>query len=279
MLTLNKNISVKDINFNAELIGEYSLNFCISDNEISHVVYDANSNKLLALESCSLPSNIASYLESHIYLAGRFWNEINICFTSTKFSLIPNSLFDQSMIENYLQLNGVENPNLGFSSSTLNSSKITNCFAYQKDKLDEFKKFYQKEIKITHHTTAFVNSLNNHNFPQELHLLFQAENLSIVSKEHGKIKYLNVFEPKTSDDSIFYSLMVLKKLNLSQNTPIFIYGNIDNLSSEYIRLKEFATNVKFAERTTDHRFSFTFDELDDHQFPHLYKTFDAIHNE
>lgn len=277
---MNKDTSIKDINFNAELIGEYSLNFCVSDYEVSHVVYDPNSNKFLALENHYLSDNdITQYLENHPYLSGRFWNEINICFTSNNFSLIPNSLFDSSMIENYLQLNGIESSNLSYGSSPLAPSKITNCFAYRKDLLEEFTTFYQKEINVAHHITAFVKSINNYDLSNEMHILFQPKNLSIVVKVEGKIKYINVFEPKSSDDSIFYTLMIMRKLNLSQNTPIFVYGEINNLSSEYIRLKEFSTHVQFAERTTDHRFSFTFDELNDHNFPHLYKTFDAVHYE
>lgn len=279
-MTLSKDISIKDINFNAELIGEYSLNFCVSDNEISHIVYDAKANKLLALEKHSISDkNITSYLENHIYLSGRFWNEINICFTSNQFSLIPNSLFDSSMIENYLQLNGIKNTGMAYGSSLLTPSRITNCFAYKKDTLDTFTSFYKKNIKVTHHTTAFIRCLNNFNLPNEVHLLFQGNTLSIAIKKEGNIKYVNVFEPKTSDDSIFYTLMIIKKLKLSQNAPIFLYGDINTLSSEYIRLKEFSTHIKFARRITDHRFSFAFDELDDHNFPHLYKIFDAIHYE
>ncbi len=272
-------IRIQDNLFNAEKIGDYYLNLCHSGNTLTHAVYEPISNKYLSLEHHIVKTSITDLLEGHSYLSGRFWKKINLSFVSSSFSLIPSTLFDVGQVNNYVQLNHGVSKDENCTYDIHKSLGITNCYAYSNNVINEFKQFYAKEINISHHTTAFLKSISPQSNQPEAHILFLHKSITLALYSQDKLTYLNVFEARTPEDSLFYTLMAFKKLKLPQNTPTYLYGDISVFSSEYNRFKDFLSVINFAPRTTKYKFSLAFSELDDHSFAHIYQIQNSTRNE
>jgi hypothetical protein len=95
--------------------------------------------------------------------------------------------------------------------------------------------------------------------------------LHIISVSGGKLIYYNQFVIRQFADYVKYIMLVMKALNMDQNTSqVILWGYIGKNSPHYHEFYKYIQNVTFGTRPSHLKFGYLFDEVQEHHFFDLY---------
>ena len=251
---------VKDPLFEVEELGSYSLNILVSDSDCSFAIVDSRQSKCLYIEKCMFDKTYSSkqqiailnhFFEEHHFLKAGYWKNINVSLKNDKFSLVPLSLFDQSIITEYLELNCEIDPkNETVYYNQHKNVGACNIFTLNNDLQNWFKNTYPtREINFLHQTSA----LCDHN------------SLNIALIEDSQLLYCNVFNYDTAEDLLYYIMYVINELGLSPDKiPVTLWGEFDQSSIYFAKLYKYIRLLHLGNRPETLSFGYVFDEVFEH---------------
>ena len=151
-------VSIKDERLDIDQIDHYRLSFFISDYACQLAVKDVRKKRLLLLEDRSfdpkksLTDNLEELHKDHILIAAGFWKEIQVFIRNNKFSLVPEPVFDKSMLYEYVRLNEVTDPQKDFYHfKQINELGLNIAFGYSEEVKNWFQaKYPQVGVRFFH---------------------------------------------------------------------------------------------------------------------------------
>ncbi len=274
---------VKDDRFDEELLHQYELLIQTGPKDFQIGVIDSRDNRILVLEDYAM-GNVQSHTEllqalkelfdAHALLQAGFWKGVKIGIKNNKFCQIPESLFVESSAVNYLKLNATfdESKEKVISCKSAISKSVT-VFAVQNDLYSWLSAIYQNTSHhFFHQSAALIEGvLKQSTSKNPLYVYVDRFRLHILAAQDGKLIYYNQFPIKQFPDYVKYILLVLNGLNMDQHSSeIVLWGYIGRNSSHYQEFVKYIRNVSFGDRPNHLKFSYLFDEVQEHHFFDLY---------
>ena len=276
---------VKDERFDEEFIQQYHLLIHIGTRDFQLLVVDPRENRVLLLEDFVLP-NLTSHAEllqlldqlfdSHALLKAGFWNRIKISIKNQKFIQVPLALYAEESLHDYLKFNAQVDPETEDFMATVNKgAQAVTVFAINKDLRQWLDGIYpNNKPVITHQSAALIEGTLkvSGSFPnQTLYIYVDRFKLHILSCRDGKLLYYNQFSIKQFSDYVKYIMLVMKSLNMDQQTSqVVLYGYVGKNSPHYHEFYKYISNVRFGVRPDFLQFGYMFDEVQDHHFFDLF---------
>lgn len=275
---------VKDDRFDEELLHQYNLLIQTGPKDLQIAVVDSQENRLLVLEDYAM-SNVQSHSEllaalkelfdAHALLKAGFWREVKIGIKNNKFCQVPEELFIEKNAAKYLKLNATleegKEKVLWCKNTSIHSVTV---FSVQQDLHDWIDSIYQNTThQFFHQSACLIEGIAQASKPDTnpLYVYVDRFKLHILSTDKGKLVYYNQFPIKQFADYVKYIMLVLKSLNMDQQTSeIVLWGYIGKNSPHYLEFIKYIRNVSFGERPRHLKFSYLFDEVQEHQFIDLY---------
>lgn len=275
---------IKDERFDEENIQHYALLINLGTRDLQLAVVDPDGRVLL-LEDFML-TNVSSHAEhlsslealfdAHALLQAGFWKSITIALKHQKFVQVPEALFSEDSLEDYLRLNAhIDAEKEEFLFSRLSSSQAVTVFSIQKDLKAWLENLYpQKEITFTHQSAAMIEGVMNfasHRSDNPLYIYVDRFRLHVLSCRDGKLIYYNQFSIKHFADYVKYIMLVMKSLGMDQTTSqVILWGYIGKNSPHYHEFYRYISNVAFGGRPEFLDFGYLFDEVQEHHFLDLF---------
>ncbi len=275
---------IKDDRFEEENIHEYSLLLNVGPRDVQVGVVDGNQNRLLYLEDYVLPSvsssddliyTLEQLFDYHAFIRAGFWKRIKIALKNQKLVQVPQALFDESAAQEYLKLNAQPSAQEETDFIPMEKSEAVTVFAIQKElKTWVEQKYPQKQFTLLHQSAALIEGVMRvaeKRTDNPLYLYVDRFKLHIISVNQGKLVYYNQFTILSFQDYIRYIMLVMKTLNMDQQTSnVVMWGYIGKNSPHYHEFYKYIQNVTFGERPDNLKFGYMFDEVQDHHFIDLY---------
>ena len=276
---------LKDEKFEVDSLHHYSLLLQIGVRDFQASVVDTRNNRCLFLEDCVL-AKVDSYqdllqvlqalFEKHHFLQAGFWKSVKISFKTGKFSHIPASLFEPDSLEDYLRLNcqiNTEKESLLYYRS-IQTDAIT-AFAIPKKIHEWISSLYPNaEVGFVHQSSAIIEGVFHFakSHPQhEMFLYIDRFKIHVVTLKDRQLEYYNQFVIITFSDYIRYIMLVMKSLKKDQQkSDVVIWGYIGKQSPHYNEFYKYIQNISFGDRPDYLKFSYIFDEAQDHHYMDLY---------
>ncbi len=276
---------VRDERFDEESIHQYHLLIQLGTRDFQILVVDPYDNRALLLEDFVLP-NLTSHeallqlldqlFDSHAVLKAGFWKKIKISIKNQKFVQVPVALFAEESMEDYLKFNAHVDPDREDLLATYNpTAQAVTVFAINKDLHRWLLNMYPSNPPVfTHQSAALIegtllSSQDRDDTP--LYIYVDRFKLHILVCKDGKLMYYNQFAIKEFSDYIKYIMLVMKALDLNQQTSqVILWGYIGKNSPHYHEFYKYISNVWFGSRPATMQFSYTFDDIQDHHFFDLY---------
>jgi len=274
---------IKDERFDDEQLNEQTLIIQTGPKDFQLAVVDS-TNRLMLLEDYAM-GNVQTHNEllaalkdlfdSHALLKAGFWKEVKIGIKNNKFCQVPTSLFDESLSGDYLKLNA----SLDSLKETIlhcknQRNESTTVFAVQDDLYQWLSEIYKNTShKFYHQSNALIEGVlsTGKGGSNILYVYVDRFKLHILSANAGKLIYYNQFPINQFPDYIKYIMLVLKGLNMDQqNSGIVLWGYIGKNSPHYQEFIKYIRNVTFGSRPSFIKFSYLFDEVQDHHFFDLF---------
>lgn len=275
---------IKDDRFEEDNIHEYSLLLNVGPRDVQVGVVDGNENRLLYLEDYVLPSvsssddliyTLEQLFDYHAFIRAGFWKRIKIALKNQKLVQVPQALFDESAVQEYLKLNAQPSAQEETAFIPMEKSEAVTVFAIQKElKTWVEQKYPQKQFTLLHQSAALIEGVMRvaeKRTDNPLYLYVDRFKLHIISVNQGKLVYYNQFTILSFQDYIRYIMLVMKTLNMDQQTSnVVMWGYIGKNSPHYHEFYKYIQNVTFGERPDNLKFGYMFDEVQDHHFIDLY---------
>lgn len=279
------NHKIKDQTFDVEQLHRYTLSLSVGIRDFQLCVVDGMTSKVLLAEDYSFNGvntvngrikAIHHLYDTHHVLKAGFWKNIKISLKTHKFTLVPTELFIPSAKEDYLVVNTEIKPSIDEVLYYKHvQSDISNVFLSDKRLINWFTKVYPtQKLVFVHQGSAFIEGILRHNdlhHEKSIYGLFDRGILHLVAMEKKSLLYYNQFAIKDGDDMLKYSMLVFKELGLDQGkTKFLLWGTLKSNSKHVATLEKYIRNISFGSKPSFLKFSYSFDEIPDHQFFDLY---------
>lgn len=285
--TLNYKLikKIKDERFDVDLINQYELLIHVGPRDMQVGVVDSKENKIVLLEDFVFPSLssqdellqlLQQLFDEHSLLTAAFWKRVKISIKNNKFVQVPQVLFAEDSQEEYLKFNAHTYPEKEYVQSVINKqSDAATVFTFPKDLKDWFVKLYASTDLIFVHQSAVliegITTVSKSRDDSPLYIFVDRFKLHVVYAKKGKLIYYNQFVIKQFSEYVKYIMLVLKTLNLRQeSSQVVLWGYIGRNSPHYNEFYKYINNVVFGQRPKHLKFGYMFDELQDHHFFDLY---------
>jgi hypothetical protein len=275
----------KDALFDEDQIHQYHLLLNIGTRDFQLLVLEPEGSKVLLLEDFVLPSLTSNeellqildqLFDSHAFLKAGFWKKIKVAIKNQKFVQVPQALFAEDSVSDYLKFNAHIDPaHESFLVSMHRASQAVTVFAVNNDLRQWLQNVYPANPPtITHQSAALIEGTMDFaksRTDNPLYIYVDRFKLHIVSCTADKLIYYNQFAIKQFSDYIKYIMMVMKSLNMDQQTSqIVLWGYIGKNSPHYHEFYKYINNVIFGGQPAYLNFGYVFDEVQDHHFFDLY---------
>lgn len=276
---------VRDDRFDEEFIHLYHLLVNIGTRDFQLAVYDPRENLVLLLEDFVLP-NLTSHEEllrlldqlfdSHALLKAGFWGKIKIAFKNQKFVQVPKALFAREALPEYLKFNAHIDPKKeDFLDCENNLANAITVFAINKDLKQWIDGVYPNNKPLyIHQAAALIEAVMAEargRSENPLYIYVDRFRLHILACKGDTLLYYNQFAIKEFADYVRYIMMVMKSLNMDQQTSeVVLWGYVGKNSPHYHEFYKYINNVSFGGRPSGLKFGFPFDEVQDHHYFDLY---------
>jgi len=276
---------IKDEKFDVDQLHHYTLNLLIGYRDFQVMVVDSKTNRCLLIEDYII-SNVSSYsglvevfeeiFDNHHILKAGFWSKVMVGIKGNKFALVPDSLFDANLIFDYLKFNSkVSKEHDEFKFYVHKKTKTVNSFAIDKRLYRWLTSLYPgKEITYFHQSSSLIEGTLSQlsSYPDDsIFVYIDRFKLHITASKNGKLEYYNQFYIKQFSDYIKYIMTVLKGLDRDQRTTnTVLWGYLGGQSKHFNEFAKYIKSLSLGERPKAMKFSYLFDDLQDHQYFDLY---------
>lgn len=275
---------IKDDRFDEDLIHQYDLLINIGLRDLQVGVIDSSDNRMLLLEDYVFPSLGSSddlthildqLFDGHALLKAAFWKKIKVSFKNNKFVQVPDVLYLEEAKSEYLKFNAHIDATDEVLAISNPISKAVTVFAVPGNILTFIKGIYPNNPPVFMHQSAVliegITQVSKSRKDQPLYIYVDRFKLHVVSCKEGKLVYYNQFIIKQFSDYIRYIMMVMKSMQLDQQTSqVLLWGYIGKNSPHYHEFYKYINNVMFGDRPRYLSFNYLFDEVQDHHFIDLY---------
>jgi len=276
---------IKDERFDEDKIHQYALLINIGTRDFQVGVVDLETNWFLLLEDYVFP-NVSSQeeliaaldqlFEAHSFLKAGFWKQIKVSLKNQSFVQVPQALYSEDALSDYLKFNThINKDQEDFIPISLKSTQAITVFAIHKDLKAWIQNIYPNNSPIfVHQSAALIEGIMRsakNRIDNPLYIYVDRFKLHVLSAHQGKLIYYNQFSIKQFADYVKYIMLVMKSLNMNQQTSqVVLWGYIGKNSPHYHEFYKYINNVMFGERPDYFEFSYFFDEVQEHHFFDLY---------
>ncbi|MBL7856835.1 MAG: DUF3822 family protein [Cyclobacteriaceae bacterium] len=274
---------IKDERFDEESLHLYQLFINIGTRDLQVLVIQENI--VLLLEDYVFPSLntnqellhvLEQLFDAHACLRAGFWKSITVGIKNNKYVQVPQTLFVAESAAEYLKFNAhVSTGHEDFLFNENSRSGAITVFAVNKDLHAWINTIYtNKPPLFVHQSSALIEGVmeaSETSTDHSLYIYIDRFKLHIISCKKGKLFYYNQFIVKQFSDYVKYIMLVMKTLNMDQQTSrVVLWGYIGKNSPHYHEFYKYISNVTFGERPAYLSFGYIFDEVQDHHFFDLY---------
>lgn len=276
---------IKDDLFDEEYIDQYHLLINIGTRDFQLLVIDPTEHKVLLLEDFVLPgltSNeeliqiLDQLFDSHAFLKAGFWSKIKVSVKNQKFVQVPEELFNEESLAEYLKFNAtVDSVNEDCLFTQNPTAGAVTVFGVDNDLRNWLNSIYPTNTPIyTHQSAALIEGtlkFAKGRSDNPLYIYVDRFKLHILACREGKLLYYNQFAIKQFSEYIKYIMLVLKALQMDQHSSqIVLWGYIGRNSPHYHEFYKYISNVRFGDEPDYLNFGYVFDEVPEHHYFDLY---------
>lgn len=266
--TINpSSVNLIDESFDVKKSNQYHLSILYCETRLAYAVLDTQTNKYIVLKEAQDTANLSLFGETSS------WASVSCAVAHHKFTLIPNSLFDEEKKESLLGFNHPVGSGEEIISNRLSNLDAQNLFTISK----KIKEKIQKQFintRFIHNSTSFIEGLllqNKNNTGKKVFADFHSAYFEIVILDGRELLFSNAFSYKTPEDIAYYILFVYEQLHLNTETiELVLSGKIEKTAKEHSLLYTYIKHIKFGSLPESFNFSYKFDEIPPYKFFSLF---------
>jgi hypothetical protein len=271
----NAAVNILDESVRSGATKSYKILCTVDASFIALALFDPKQSKFFGLETFpfskpfsaeQLSEKINSLPEQSSLLKSASHNKVSVQLSNHQYTFIPSTLFKAEDSEKYFFFNHPKKPNHRVETEPIKAYDILNVFSVDEQVLASLKKVFT-DFSIHHHTTSLLQSvkLQSGKDNRVMYMHFRSGWIDLIVTEGKKLVLCNSFNYKSTEDAVYYILLVCEQLGLNPpSLDLVIIGEIEKESAIMLLLQKYIANIQYGERLKTAQFSYGFDKLPSH---------------
>ncbi len=174
------------------------------------------------------------------------FSTIRLIFSNPSFTLIPNEIYDENRISDYLEFNNFVLTNDPIESKLIKDLNIRFLYSYLESLETQIKNaFPEKKVKLLHSGYSLINQLSKFSPEIDFFVWFNFSSIEILYFNNKQLIFYNFFETASKEDILYYILFVAEQLEIDVNEKHFcLLGNTTPQSETISMMKKYIRHVK-----------------------------------
>lgn len=202
---------------------------------------------------------IKKEIESNLTLSQ--CREVSILYANTTYTLVPNSLFDENRLSEYLKFNSKILSGDFLAYDTLEMQKLqvvyvplVNVNNYLFETFGSFQYYHAATVLL-----QYILEKQPSKFATRTYIQVYADHFDLVILKDGALALCNSFTYKTPEDLAYYVLFALEQLDLKPDAiETKVLGAIQETDAIFLMLYTYIRNIALLDATdtvaiTDHK--------------------------
>lgn len=254
--------------------GNYELSVKASTDELSFCILDTLRNKFVLLRSYEPEDNsrfdpfrLSEIIKRDDFLIRKF-KKTNIITPSSKSTLVPAPLFDDSKKDEYLRFNLTSLNGEKVLTSKLSDPDIFIIYSFNEGIINVLNTSFPG-CRFMHQLNPLLNYINftrRSAGSNSVHVHLEGDYMNIVIFDQSTLKFCNTFHYKTISDIQYFVMYVLRRMNINPGETIYFSGRMVNQSEILHGLAQYLSSVRFAIPPDNPTLSYVFNETELHRF-------------
>lgn len=276
-------LSVIDENLESFEPFKYDLLLSIGQDSTACCIIDIKNQSYAAIEQVNFMNNqsiensfdlFENYYKNSTFAKLKY-KSITVIVASECFTIVPQALYEASATESILRFNSNLNFEGKILSNQINSIESFLIHAVPVNMHEGLKRLFG-EITMLHHTQPLImESMTQFKNSNEKTLLAHIQNghFELMAIANHKMIYFNSFKFVTTEDVVYYTLLVCETLKLNpEEITLKLCGEIEKKSAIYALLYKYIRNIEFLNSHRTFKYSGGFSPLPSHFFFNLINT-------
>ncbi|HUS87356.1 MAG TPA: DUF3822 family protein [Bacteroidales bacterium] len=203
---------------------------------------------------------------------GKSYRKYRVIFSFEKSTLIPSSLYDPALKDEYFTLNHSLSAESVVSNNKLTEPDAYLLFDLRQDLLDTTCRLFP-EATLSHQARpllfdSFIGARKLSSRYIRVNIEDTYFNITIIKERN--LEFFNTFRYRNSSDILYYLLNTLEHLGVNKQEPVYLSGNIMKFDELYNNMLKYIMTLKFASPVGDFSVSYIFDEIGVHRYSNLF---------
>ncbi len=251
----------------------YELSVQVSPDDLSFCILDTLRNKFVLLRSYEPEENsrFDPYRLNEIFKKDDFlirpFRKTNVITPTSRSTLVPAPLFDNSRKEDFLAFNQNFPEKERILTNKHRYPDIYTIFSLPEGTADLLNSTFPRCV-IMHPLKPLFQyiNFNKRSAGNYIHIHFEKEYLSMVIFDPDELTFCNTFYYKSLSDIEYYILYVLRRLNIRQNEAVYLSGRTKRDQEVLREMSGYLSNLRFALPQGNYTFSYVLDETELHRY-------------
>jgi hypothetical protein len=250
-----------DESFDGNDLRKYDLIFETGDKTFGYSIRDVEKNKFIALGYFRNP--LADMANSLSWLGGQF-HSVKGIIGNTRFTLIPEALFQEGEKESYFNFIHEREPGDAVFSDRLEHLGIYTVYAVPGPVRKELDRIFPK-YTLCHVSSVLIGNIwmnVKNKTGLKVFLNLREGQFDLLVFDGNQLKYCNAFHFLTTEDIAYYVIFVFEQLNMNpEETGLVLLGNVDKFSPVFDLLFRYIRNIEFVSRNDGISYSYLFNDV------------------
>ena len=248
----------------------YELSVQVSVDELSFCILDTLRNKFVLLRSYEPEDNsrfdpyrLNEIIRKDDFLT-RHYKKTSLITPTSKSTLIPSPLFDDSKKVDYLAFNQITTDGERVLTNILRDPDVAIIYSLPDGIADILNSNFPggnliHQLKPLFHYIKTDRRSVGSNY---IHVHFEEDYLNMVIFDQNTLKFSNTFQYKTISDIEYYVLYVLRRINVSQDDVVHFSGRVIKQEEVFHAFSNYLKNIRFALPAGNYTYSYVFNEME-----------------
>jgi hypothetical protein len=275
-------VDIVDPKFDKYFSIEYTLSILIGMDSFFYFIEDSLSNALVlkqiryqytdpkpSLQQKELELQRILMTENLLQLP---YAQVNICYSTSNFTLIPDEIYSKHQNEAYLRQVTRVNDTQAVAVYYLKMLNLHIVYSVDKVVVDIVKSYFPGGSHMHIVAPLIMQSHEQCRKKDGLQLCLHVGNgiMGLILFDGGHMKLVNTFPYKSDLDFMYYTLMVYDQFNLDpKEVPVYITGRSNKKTSTYDQMSKYVRHIEVVRPPSYYQYSTSFEHVDLHFYSDL----------
>jgi len=256
----------------------YEISIQLGLNGFSFCLLDKLRNRFVMFRDYKLSSKetgiineIRDIAEKDEFLS-REYRRYRIIFNTEQSTIVPASLYDPAVKNEYFELNHKLRDNYLVANNKLTEPDAYLLFGVKKDIFDLAINLFP-DASVSHQVKPLLNSSFRQarkNKDRYIRVHFDNGFFTLILVADNDLQFFNTFRVRNDSDILYYLLNTFNHFEVENDHKVYLSGNIFKFDDLYNNLLRYIKTLKFAAPEGDFSMSYIFDEMATHQYCNLF---------